>query len=276
MAKSWLIFLQERVPLPAHVLLVGGMLASAYRLSADAADVLLAAIGLILFFITLRLMDECKDYAVDCVVFPERPLPRGLIGLSEARAMVTRLLLVMAALTGVLVWRWPVAALCYGLALSLLWLMYNEYFMAQRLQASPLLYATTHQLVAIPMALFTCAMFTTEPRPEAAALGWSALVLSGFFIWEVGRKLWLPREREGYLLRYGWGRMTIVFGLLIALGAAGALVSGSGYAVLPVQTILVATLVLCRVCPRARALAEPVTTLTLAVCIWGPALERWL
>jgi len=106
--RNWLTFVKERFPLPVYLTVCGGFAFSGLFLFDSAFSRLCLAIsccGLGLFFFQLRLMDEIKDYDKDAVAHPRRPLPRGLIGLNQARRLVRYIFLaklVFALLAGLL------------------------------------------------------------------------------------------------------------------------------------------------------------------------------
>ena len=82
---GWIIFIKERIPLPVYALLSGGLAASGMALQQAwmIKPFAVSFIGLLLFFVVLRLMDEYKDYEKDQIAYPERPLPRGIVSKAQ-------------------------------------------------------------------------------------------------------------------------------------------------------------------------------------------------
>lgn len=157
--RNWIIFARERFPLPAYLILCGGFTFSGLFLfdsSLRWISFVFSFCGLLLFFFELRLMDEVKDFKKDAVAHPERPLPRGLISLAQARQITLGVLLLMVffALLAKMLLNTP-SAVSY-LALTIyLGLMYKEFFIGKWLEGRPVLYALAHQIVILAVCIFT-------------------------------------------------------------------------------------------------------------------------
>eukprot|EP01137_Pigoraptor_chileana_P011133 Opistho-2@61540 len=92
---AWVTFFNERVPIVVYALLACGPVFSAMTLCEkefDLATFLWTAPAQLLFLITIRFMDDVKDFDKDCEVHPDRPLPRGLLKVSEVTNAVRYLL----------------------------------------------------------------------------------------------------------------------------------------------------------------------------------------
>lgn len=183
----WFRFFAERFPLPALLMVSGGVTAVALcGQRAGMVQIAAAWLPTLLFFAVLRLMDEVKDYERDVVAHPERPLPRGLLSLAEARVGVRvglGLLFFCAA---------TLAAVGYARSGALFLLttihlygMYREFGIGGWLEKRPLLYALSHQAVLLPL----CAGIAAVVGAEASWLRVGAFVLGAFFTYEVARKL---------------------------------------------------------------------------------------
>lgn len=85
--KNWWIFTQERFHPVSHftmlfVFVLFHLLMSTPSKRLDEIQLingLFLYLGVIVFYYKLRLYDEIKDYELDCVINPHRPLPRGLL-----------------------------------------------------------------------------------------------------------------------------------------------------------------------------------------------------
>ena len=63
-----------------------------------------------------------------------------------------------------------------------LWLMYKEFYIGERLSRHPLAYAISHQIIVVPICLFTVAIHTPELCFSPEAFAYSATVLGRFFL----------------------------------------------------------------------------------------------
>lgn len=85
--KNWWIFTQERFHPVSHftmlfVFVLFHLLMSTPSKRLDEIQLingLFLYLGVVVFYYKLRLYDEIKDYELDCVINPHRPLPRGLL-----------------------------------------------------------------------------------------------------------------------------------------------------------------------------------------------------
>jgi 4-hydroxybenzoate polyprenyltransferase len=110
-ARLW-AYQAERFPLLKHGVLIAAFGASAVCLSAllrgGAPNLMAIAVAVLVlfgFFFQLRVADEHKDNADDTKFRPERPVPRGLVKLSELRGLAIGVGLAQIGLTVALDWR---------------------------------------------------------------------------------------------------------------------------------------------------------------------------
>ena len=170
-------------------------------------------------FFHLRVFDEHKDYADDCVHYPDRVLSRGLITLTHLKWLGGAAIAVEFACAAVSGWN---AVVAVSVAIVFSWVMLHEFFVSEWLRARFILYAFAHMLI---MPLMTATIFSfTMRRPfwEAPWLFW-AYAAADFFAfanWEISRKIRLPEDEiEGvstYSREFGMFRAVyVVFGLRI-------------------------------------------------------------
>jgi 4-hydroxybenzoate polyprenyltransferase len=197
----------ERFPVFQHGALIAAFGASAVCLSAllrggapDLIAILVAVLVLFGFFFQLRIADEHKDHADDSKYRPERPVPRGLVTLSELRTVafvVAGLQVLLTAWLGwtllgllVLVWAWMA-------------LMTKEFFAPKALKKRPILYMVSHMMVMPLIDLYATA---ADWAPMGLGHQGFVLTLGGFLllslvngtVLEVARKSWSPeQERDG-------------------------------------------------------------------------------
>ncbi|MDD4972933.1 MAG: hypothetical protein PHY93_01205 [Bacteriovorax sp.] len=192
--RNWMIFFKERTPIASYLLITMGPATSGYALANNRnyLSLCLAFIGFFLFFLLLRMMDEYKDYDKDVLAHPKRPLPRGLIPLPEFKMGITIGLFTLIGFDFVLLLAGYVNSFyLYSLVIVHLWLMYKEFYVAKWINARPLLYAVTHQLILVTLCLYCISVYRNlEPLIFTRIdLVYSLSVLFAFFSYEVCRKL---------------------------------------------------------------------------------------
>lgn len=196
--RNWFQFFKERTPFASYILITMGPALSGYALNSERSygDLLLAFIGFFLFFLVLRMMDEYKDYDKDVLAHPGRPLPRGLIALPEFKLGITVGMISLIAFDFFLLFMgYTCSFFLYSLVIVHLWMMYKEFYVAEWINARPLLYAVTHQLILVTLCLFCISIYRSHYGPGEAIsfslLDWvySFSVLFAFFSYEVCRKL---------------------------------------------------------------------------------------
>ena len=225
--KRWLVFLGERLPI--HVLLISsiGLSGSSQALSPYPLTAMSVGLGTVLafiFFLTMRIMDEVKDYKKDQIAHPERPLSRGLLSLDDAkRAVATCFLLALTLGLGTLVLGYHLAAGLYLFSCFYLWLMYKEFYVSVWLEARVMLYTITHQAVMV----FLSAALTTLVYPDLESpfdiLRPGLHFLGIFFTFEVARKLDPAAHPilQTYRILYGARKTGALLTLACALALAG-------------------------------------------------------
>lgn len=231
----------ERFPLFRHGVLIAAFAGAAVayarllRETPGWSQATAAAAVVFLLFFQLRVADEHKDYADDLRFRPERPVTRGLISLSELRALG-----LAAALIQVTVAAAVDARLVGWLALAWGWmgLMSAEFFAPRLLKARPVLYLLSHMLVMPLIALFALACGGDGGPPlHAGSAAFLALAFFSGAAVEISRKAWAPGdEREG-VQTYSrlWGPSGAAAGIALAMVASGAaaMLAQAGAAVPP-------------------------------------------
>ena len=238
----------------------------------------MAAAGAFLFFAVLRIMDEIKDLEKDRIAHPHRPLPRGLLPPEQVARAINGLVIAMLAFGIVIGLRSGPAGLTFVLVTGYLWLMYREFYAGTWLAERPLLYATSHQVIILPLCYFC--VLVGEPAAwrqlQPAFLG--ITVLGAFFAYEICRKL-DPQAHpllRTYLSHYG---PTRTFGLasgMVALSASGALGLGLGRMLWPLECIVIALLTLLLIAPNRFKIVEHGASISLALHVWAIPLGAWL
>jgi 4-hydroxybenzoate polyprenyltransferase len=229
-----------------------------------------------LFFFCLRLMDEVKDYKKDLTAHPERPLPRGLVKKTTAE-WVIRICLAVQLILGVVLASTGFTYAAYFWILTTIWLyfMYVEFFVGAWLEQRPFFYATTHQLIIIPLML--SAAHLTGDGDSRAAIGSGVLVLGAFFSYEIARKL-DPGAHEllrTYRLIYGRKGALVLMAFTTAVAIVGAFMKYEGAVVhlWPYPLVAVLSWAGCALWGEQKPKwAEGVASVSLLFHIWGPVI----
>jgi 4-hydroxybenzoate polyprenyltransferase len=240
------------------------------------------------FFAELRLMDELKDYSKDCIAHPERPLPRGILSTLEAQTAIFCLfvgMLIIGFSIGVFF-----SQLAGSLYLSLtfyLWLMYKEFYLGSKLSDFPLAYAISHQIVLIPLCLFSVAIHSKtchlnlvalELLEPSASLAYVFTVLGSFFAYEICRKL-NPKSHpilQTYLKYYGKKKTSLLILSAILMAALGAYGFGAQMILWPIELVLFLSLAFIFLLPHRFQWIETLATVSLAVHIWSVPIQSIL
>ncbi len=231
--SRWWIYQRERFPVFAHGLLILAFSACAVSFSGllrgsatPSWQAYAVAFGVcFLMFLQLRIADEFKDAGDDARWRPYRPVPRGLVKLSELRVLFIASAVLQAVMAFALD-RWLLVPLI--IAWTYLALMSVEFFMRDWLKKRPVVYLLSHMGIMPLVDFFGTAC---EWMPSGAAmpkgLGWflAASFFNGLVI-EIGRKLRQPQDEEEGVETYSrlWGKAggaaVWISCLLMTLGCA--------------------------------------------------------
>ncbi|MEX0616425.1 MAG: UbiA family prenyltransferase [Candidatus Woykebacteria bacterium] len=211
--KRGFIYLSERFPLYQFVTLslIFGLHASlfaqvfsegSYKLERG----LLSCLALFLFLFRLRLFDEFKDFEHDKEHYATRPVPRGLISLSELRSLVFiifALELILSLYSGGAAFVFFIIALSYSL------LLLKEFFAKYWLKKHFTVYIAVHEVLAIPIFfyLYSINIKSFDFLTNYLFTAHSLLLTASFFSLEVARKirpktLEIP-SKDTYTAQYG-------------------------------------------------------------------------
>lgn len=101
-----------------------------------------------MFFFRMRLFDEIKDYALDKIINPSRPLPRNLLTINNVKISIMILIIVELIIAGTFGWK---GLLVYIFPVFYSLLMYEEFFISEYLRPHLTTYAITHTIVVVFM-----------------------------------------------------------------------------------------------------------------------------
>jgi hypothetical protein len=284
--KRWSTYVLERFPLVGYLLVSGGLCGSMTALlrgrSWTASDLLatsLACVGVLLFLIQLRWMDEVKDVDKDRVAHPERPLPRGLVTVPEVVRVIRGFNVVAVTFAAVLAGLgYRHGAAVYLVLWGFLLLMYKEFFVGKWLGERPILYALSHQASLVLIAMFTAALVAPDRVFSAEVVEVGFMNMGAFLTYEVARKL-DPQAHpilRNYLGVYGAGRTIALIVVLQALAVACAALLGFVVLVGPCAVLVSVSLVVLRLRPQQFKAVELVASIAFLIEIWSPVFVRFL
>jgi 4-hydroxybenzoate polyprenyltransferase len=223
--QRWWVFIKERFDPLSHAAMIGCFLLVHLTLAGVHLalwQILLLALGTTAFFFKLRLYDELKDYELDCQINPSRPLARGVLSRETVRLAIMIAILVELGAFGA--FGWPgFCAIVFTIGYSLL--MYNEFFISERIRPLLTTYAMSHTIVSslISLALFSATTTTLPWQLPHELLRFSLACWFIFNIFEFGRKTFASAEERPQVDSYSqvWGRSGAVL-LVMAMAAAAA------------------------------------------------------
>jgi 4-hydroxybenzoate polyprenyltransferase len=156
-----------------------------------------------LFSVTviLRLMDELKDKEIDNALFPERPLPSGMV---QEKDIVFTLTLAV----GLYVLCNALFTDSFYFSIILLvytFLMFRFFFMPGLLRKNLLLNLATHNPVVAVLMMYLVVLFMHHHNITTDDIHWSKVILlilmfwSILFSWEISRKIRSEVEENEYV-----------------------------------------------------------------------------
>jgi 4-hydroxybenzoate polyprenyltransferase len=274
-------YLRERFPPVAYALLVaffhGAASLVAVRLGGGEVRPW-AGVAIFLAFFHLRVFDEHKDYARDCVSHPERLLSRGVVTLRMLKiwgAVAVAGELAIAQACG------RTAAASWAAMFVFTVLMRVEFGLGAWLNRHILTYALTHNPVVALLALF--AWSTTGASWDPRYLLFVLAVSLGSLSFEIARKTRLPAEEvpgvDSYSSVHGRRVAASLVYATAALGlGAGVLLNAQLSPSLWPLVPMLAGLVAVRLATRAQVPArrvEAAASLGLLGLLGGVAWAAW-
>ncbi len=203
-ALRWLIFAKERFDPISHFIMVFIFIYAHVQVAKFAKisttepikwNIFALNFGVLTFFFKLRLYDEIKDYKLDCVINPTRPLPRGLLTLKNVKqgiifCIITEL--ICATINGL--------STLFVISISILYslLMYKEFFIPNFLRPKLTTYAVSHTVISVFLSVILITALTNQypwnNPPAIFSFCFSNWAL--FNIFEFGRKTFCKHEEK--------------------------------------------------------------------------------
>ena len=201
MLKRFSIYLSEMFPV-SH-LMSGPLIAlTSYKLMSHLQGVELqtrseffaASATLSLCALLLRLMDEIKDLADDKINFPQRPLPRGAVLVSDLKFLMGVITVMILGLNLFHL----IALMCAVVLLLQSWLMFKWFFIEPKIKKSLSLALLTHHpivvsylvyLIIVYFLFYPVNLYILLPLPSLAII---------FTHWEIARKMRTANAEDNY------------------------------------------------------------------------------
>ena len=205
--KKWLIFVSERFHPISHILMISCFVLAHISVDPDftreagfslfSEKFPLLMIGTTFFFFKLRLFDEIKDFKLDCIINPQRPLVRGLVTRANLNNGITFCVMAEVFSFSLLGTNSTIA---FAIPFIYSFLMFKEFFIPKIIGPHLTTYALSHTIVSgfLSVAIFSALTdkqpWQLEPKYYLFALASWCL----FNIFEFGRKTFAKsEEREG-------------------------------------------------------------------------------
>ena len=155
------------------------------------------AATVVLMLLLLRIMDELKDLQTDRRLFPDRPVPRGDVLVSDIRLLGVAAITVLFGLNLFVTGAVRMFLIIFGYSLLM-----HRYFFLRKYMARNILFAlATHNPIFYLLFLYVLSVYRRAAAPELD-LG-IALLLGVVFLcfslsWEISRKIRRPEEETAY------------------------------------------------------------------------------
>jgi len=225
--RKWMIFILERFNPVEYLMMISVFFAAHYVFYVSEIELSLFLhfvplfLVTVLFFFKLRLFDEIKDLESDKKNFPNRPLPRGLLGKRDVLVIIATIIILELGIFAY----YGLEALVIGLVAVLYSLvMYKEFFISKWLKAHLTTYAVSHTAVAV---LISISIFAALSNSFAKCFSLEFLLFSFgswplFNVFEFGRKSFTTRGERPNINSYSkiFGRLGAVF-LVVAMVGIG-------------------------------------------------------
>ncbi len=206
--SPWIIFIKERFHPASHFLMIT-LFFIAHYLVADSLELiqlnllqsLFLYVAVFLFFLKLRFYDEIKDYDLDVIINPTRPLPRGLLAIHDLKKAICVCIffeIIIFSLCGISSFIAGVVSISYSL------LMYKEFYIPRLIRPHLTTYAMTHTIVTILLSLTIFSSLTSIALDNLNINLFYFSFMSWFLfnIFEFGRKIFLIEEERNQVESY--------------------------------------------------------------------------
>lgn len=243
------IYLKERFPivenLPFALLMLLGLAFTVQLLKPEQTIVFTLKTGVLLLtvfgvMLLMRLFDDLKDVAADQELFPERPVPRGLVSQRDLWRMVLGVHVIMLAINLVM----PQALLWLLVALAFTWLTFKWFFARSFISTRLIVAFITHQPVGFLLNLWVAAAViegSSVTLNDQGILFLCFLFITPVMLWEISRKIKAQGTENEYVTysKILGSQLAAYILLMVASILSGGLIwAGDTIGVLPVHIYL--------------------------------------
>lgn len=232
---------------------------------------------MILFYTAflLRLNNDINDYDKDCIAFPNRALPRGLISKRDAKHALRNLeygLLLFAVLIFVVFWGNTRVALL--LTSAYFWLLLNEFYAKKWLERRPIVKGFAQQGFIFILTLLVISIGRPGVVFTSQGISYALLIFAAFFTFDICRKLnpYSHPISMAYVHFYGFKTTFWIVSALLLLSAMGAYGLGVQLWLWPVELAVFLSLSILLKDPKKYRIAEIAAALSLLVHAWAGAI----
>ena len=198
------IYQKERFPLISHGILVAAFSFSAISYSlicrgvegfVDWTTYLVGIFTTITLFMLVRIFDEFKDAEEDALYRKHLPVPRGVIRLSELKAIGIFLVVMQIAVN---LYFFPRMLILYFLIIIYLLLMGKEFFIGTWLIKHQFWYVTSHMFIIPFIDIYASGLdwLLADSRAPIGLIYFFAVSYMNGIVLEVGRKIRTPRDES--------------------------------------------------------------------------------
>jgi len=207
MKNKWWIYLRERFPLHENLLfaalLLAGLVLSLQMLMDEKTltiniSALLLLGGVLVMMLLMRLFDDLKDVEADLLLFPERPVARGLIKLKNLWLMVGIVHLILLIINLIM----PEGVVWFTICLAFTWLTFRWFFAREFISKRLIVAFVTHQPVGFLVNMWVASVILsgnqiTVTDPEVM---WASfLFIIPVMLWEISRKIKAEGTENDYV-----------------------------------------------------------------------------
>jgi hypothetical protein len=160
--RFW-VFQAERIPLLVMFILIFAIMFAIVRSShqTSISNLIIATCMGVLYLLQIRLSDEPKDFEHDSKYYPQRPVQRGLITLSELRN-TNNIIIIMFFVLALLTRSWTVFLLtCFQQGYAVL--TRKEFFIREWLRAHFLMYQFSHYIQLLILDWLVLSVLNVQP-----------------------------------------------------------------------------------------------------------------
>lgn len=276
----WITFANERLRLPAFVVIVAGIAASGVSIGSKSflwLPFFVSFIGIFLAFIIINLIGEVEDSEKDRIAHPNRPLPRGLISKHEATQAIELLKMILFAYSFVI---WVAvgahAALAYLLISIYVWGMKRGFGIAPFISRRPFLKGFLRFIILFPIAIFAVTVANSNAIAMPMAWSFGFMLFGTFFTFDICSKL-DPHTHPilaTYIHYHGFQRTFEVALLMVAFSAMSAFALNVAALLIPFEFFVVGSLSTLFFQPSLCRFPQVAAAVSLFLHVWAVALFR--